>query len=198
MVVKDLSFDEQLKNLRSCTYCEPNLPLGANPIVQLSPAAKILIVGQAPGTKAHFSNLTFNDNSGDRLRSWLRVTRDQFYDPNLVAIMPMGFCYPGRNEKGGDLPPMKVCAPMWHPRMVPYLENIQVTLLVGQYAHAYYLKDRRKRTLAETVYARDEYLPTYFPLPHPSWRNVAWSSQNPWFEAEVLPELGNLVQRILK
>lgn len=192
------SFEVALNNLRACQNCAARLPLGANPIVQLSPQAKILIVGQAPGTKAHHSKLTFNDPSGDRLRQWLNVTRDQFYNDKRIAIMSMGFCYPGRNPRGGDLPPLQACAPLWHRRMLNFLPNINLILLVGQYAQAYYLGNRRKRTLAETVHAWREYLPTYFPLPHPSWRNTAWCQANPWFEVEVIPELQARVRELLK
>ncbi len=190
-------FEAQLKELRSCQNCASSLPLGPNPVVQLSPKAKILIVGQAPGTKAHYSTLTFNDPSGDRLRRWLHVNREQFYNEDEFAIMPMGFCYPGRNPKGGDLPPLAACAPLWHRRMLYFLPNIQLTLLVGQYSQAYYLGDRRKRTLTETVRSWSEFLPTYFPLPHPSWRNTGWCKLNPWFEADVIPELQRRVHAIL-
>ncbi|MBX3487177.1 MAG: uracil-DNA glycosylase family protein [Candidatus Paracaedibacteraceae bacterium] len=191
------SFQEYVNRLKACQNCASSLPLGANPVVQLSPQAKILIIGQAPGTKAHQTNLPFNDASGDRLRSWLNLTRDQFYDEENIALMPMGFCYPGRNPKGGDLPPLAACAPLWHEQTLKYLPNIRLTLLVGQYAQAYYLRNHRKKTLTETVKAWPEFLPTYFPLPHPSWRNNGWCNVNPWFETDLLPELQDKVRSIL-
>ncbi len=193
-----LSFEKHLENLRACKNCTLTLPLGANPIVQLSPTAKILIIGQAPGTKAHYSNRPFNDPSGDRLREWLNISRDQFYNEKDFAIMPMGFCYPGRNPKGGDLPPVPCCAPLWHARTLTYLSQLQLILLVGQYSQKYYLGKLRKKNLTETVRAWPEYLPTYFPLPHPSWRNIEWCKSHPWFEAKVLPDLRARVHAILQ
>lgn len=193
-----LSFEEHLRQLRSCMRCALDLSLGAKPIVQLSPQAKILIIGQAPGTIAHHTGLPFNDQSGERLRSWLKMDRAQFYKEQDIAIMPMGFCYPGRNPKGGDLPPMSVCAPLWHARTMHYLTRVQLTLLVGQYAQTCYLKEKRKKTLTQTVAAWKEYGSTYFPLPHPSWRNTGWCRSHPWFEETVLPELQKRVWSILK
>ncbi|WP_032113915.1 uracil-DNA glycosylase family protein [Candidatus Paracaedibacter symbiosus] len=198
LVIEDSSFEAHLKALRSCQNCIATLPLGPNPIVQLSPRAQILIISQAPGTRAHETSTTFNDPSGDRLREWLKMDRQQFYNPEEIAIMPMGFCYPGRNPKGGDLPPASVCAPLWHQKTLNYLPNIQLILLVGQYAQKHYLGDRRKKTLTQTVKAWQEFLPTYFPLPHPSWRNIGWCAANEWFEKEVLPELQDKVWSILK
>lgn len=192
------SFKKHLEKLKACQNCALNLPLGANPIVQISPQAKILIIGQAPGTKAHQTGLPFNDPSGDRLRLWLKMSREQFYDENKIAIMPMGFCYPGRHPKGGDLPPSSACSTLWHSQTLSYLSNIRLTLLVGQYAQAYYLGTNRKKTLTETVKAWQEYLPTYFPLPHPSWRNNGWCRVNDWFEIDLLPELQRRVWSILK
>jgi uracil-DNA glycosylase family 4 len=191
-------FSRHLEKLKSCQNCASSLPLGANPVVQLSPRAKILIIGQAPGTKAHQTNAPFNDASGDRLRLWLKMTREQFYNADNIALMPMGFCYPGRNPKGGDLPPLTACAPLWHEATLKHLPNIQLILLVGQYAQAYYLKNNRKKTLTETVKSWQEFLPTYFPLPHPSWRNNGWRKNNPWFETDLLPELQHRVWSILE
>lgn len=191
-------FLKHLEKLRSCQNCASGLPLGANPVVQISPQAKILIIGQAPGTKAHKTNMPFNDASGDRLRLWLNISREQFYNENDLAIMPMSFCYPGRNHKGGDLPPISACASLWHSKTLDYLPNIQLTLLVGQYSQAYYLGNRRKRTLTDTVKSWQEFLPTYFPLPHPSWRNNGWCRANEWFIKEVIPELQKRVVSILK
>lgn len=192
------SFEEHLKQLRKCQRCVLQLPLGAKPIVQLSKTAKILIIGQAPGRKAHNSGLPFNDPSGDRLRSWLNMTSAQFYDEKEIAIMPMGFCYPGENPKGGDLPPLAVCAPLWHAKTLGYLNNVQLTLLVGQYAQAYYLGKERKKTLTETVKTWRDYQPFYFPLPHPSWRNTGWIKAHPWFQEDVLPALEEKVWSILR
>lgn len=197
LITENSSFDQYLEKLRSCQNCALTLSLGANPIVQLSPQAKILIIGQAPGTRAHQTNMPFNDASGDRLRLWLNMSREQFYNEKEIAIMPMGFCYPGRHHKGGDLPPSSVCAPLWHGKTLNYLPNIGLILLVGQYSQAYYLGNRRKKTLTDTVKSWQEYLPTYFPLPHPSWRNNGWFRANEWFETEALVELQKRVQSIL-
>ena len=168
--IEAFPLEKHLEKLNSCQNCALALPLGANPIVQISLQAKILIIGQAPGTKAHQTGLPFNDPSRDRLRAWLKMNREQFYNENEIALMPMGFCYPGRHPGGGDLPPSSACAPLWHSRTLEYLSNIRLTLLVGQYAQAYYLGNKRKKTLTETVKAWQEFLPTYFPLPHPSWQ----------------------------
>jgi len=148
----------------------------------------VLIVGQAPGRRVHESGIPWNDPSGDRLREWLRIEREDFYDESRIAIVPAGLCYPGTGESG-DLPPRPECAPQWHPKLRAHLPAIRLTLLIGSYAQAYYLGSRRKKTLAETVRARDEYLPEFFPLPHPSPRNRLWMKQNAWFEREVLPQL---------
>jgi uracil-DNA glycosylase len=178
-----------LKKARACTLCAHALPLGPRPVLRATSTARVLIVGQAPGTKVHESGVPWNDRSGDRLRDWLDVDREAFYDESRIAIMPMGFCYPGRDAKGGDLPPRKECAPEWHPRIRPLLPNIGFTLLVGTYAQKFYLKDRCKSTLTDTVAAWREYGPDLIPLPHPSWRNTSWIKKNPWFERELLPHL---------
>lgn len=179
-----------LSDIRACRLCEPDLPLGANPIIRAAPGATLLIIGQAPGTKVHESSIPWNDPSGNRLRDWLQMDRDTFYDPSRVAIMPMGFCYPGRLPRGGDAPPRPECAPTWHPLVLPMLPDIRLTLLIGQYAQARYLGDRRSKTMTETVRAGEKFASEgLFPLPHPSWRNTAWAKKNPWFEAETLPRL---------
>ncbi|MBY0511981.1 MAG: uracil-DNA glycosylase family protein, partial [Rhodospirillaceae bacterium] len=144
------------------------------------------------------TGLSFNDRSGDRLRDWMGVDRNTFYDETRVAIMPMGLCYPGRNPKGGDLPPRKECAPLWQPRIRPLFKNVALTLLIGSYAVTHYLKDRRKRTLNETVAAWRDYGPDIMPLPHPSWRNTGWLKANPWFENELVPVLRARVKELLK
>ena len=137
----------------------------------------------------HETGIPWNDPSGHRLRQWLAVDSETFYDVSRIAILPIGLCYPGRHARGGDLPPCRVCAPTWHGRLIPHMPGIRLILLVGQYAQAYYLGGRRRRNLSETVAGWRDYLPEYLPLPHPSWRNTAWLKQNPWFEAELLPEL---------
>jgi uracil-DNA glycosylase len=191
-------FDALLKEVRGCSVCAASLPLGPRPVVRLQRGAKLLIIGQAPGTKVHETGIPWNDRSGDVLRGWLDMQREDFYDDSRVAIMPMGFCYPGVNPKGGDNPPRPECAPRWHERLLAHLPDIRLTLLVGQYAQACYLKDRRGRTMTETVHQFRDYLPDgYFPLPHPSWRNLGWQKKQPWFAAETLPALREAVRRTL-
>ena len=192
-----MSLKSLLREARACTVCQAALPLGARPVLQAAPGARLLIVGQAPGRQVHATGMPWKDASGDRLRAWLQIDREVFYDAARVAIVPMGFCYPGRDKKGGDLPPRKECAPLWHARLLPLFPAVRLNLLVGSYAIDYYLKRATKRTMTETVRAWRNYLPRYFPLPHPSWRNVLWMRQNPWFEAEVLPELRARVRRLV-
>ena len=177
-----------LGEIRACRLCEANLPLGPRPVLQIGHGARVLIVGQAPGQRVHESGVPFNDASGIRLRHWMGVDRGAFYDPAQVAIMPMGFCYPGRGASG-DLPPRKECSAAWHPQLMPHLRGVQLTLLVGHYAQAWFLGERRGATLTDTVRRWREYAPAYFPMPHPSPRNQLWLRSNPWFEDEVVPEL---------
>jgi uracil-DNA glycosylase len=184
-----VSLTSLLREVRACTVCQSALPLGARPVVQAAPTAKLLIVGQAPGRKVHASGVPWNDASGDRLRGWLGIDRATFYDAARVAIVPMGFCYPGAADSGGDRPPRRECAPLWHARLLAPLRDLRCTLLVGQYAQQHYLRSARKRTLTENVRTFAEYAPRFFPLPHPSWRSVLWMRQNPWFEEQVLPDL---------
>lgn len=186
-----------LKNVRACTLCR-DLPLGPRPVLRASATAKLLIIGQAPGTKVHESGVPWNDRSGDRLREWLGVERDAFYDEARIAIMPMGFCYPGVDKSGGDLPPRPECAPLWQPQLLPLMKGVELTLLIGLYAQGRYLGARRKATLTDTVKAWREYGPQFIPLPHPSWRNTAWLKKNPWFEKELLPFLSKNVAKTLK
>jgi len=191
------TLEELLAEIRTCKVCEEHLPLGPNPVVSGQKTAKIMIIGQAPGTKVHASGVPWDDASGDRLRDWLQMDKEVFYDDAQVAIMPMGFCYPGRG-KGGDLPPRPECAPLWHQRLLEQLPNIQLTLLIGQYAQKYYLGKKRKKTLTETVKSYEEYQPNFFPLVHPSPRNAIWQSKNPWFNEDIVPALQATVQKILQ
>ena len=189
--------DALTAEIRACTICARHLPLGPRPVLRGRVTARLLILSQAPGTRVHVTGLSFNDRSGDRLREWLGMGRKTFYDERRIAILPMGFCYPGRDAKGGDLPPRPECAPRWHKPVLEHLPNLELTLLVGSYAIDVYLGKRRKPSMTLTVRAWREYLPRYLPLPHPSWRNVGWLKQNPWFEAELVPELRRRVRNLL-
>lgn len=185
-----------LKEIRQCKVCEPYLPLGANPVVTASKNSKIIIIGQAPGTKVHYSGIPWNDMSGKLLRQWLGVTDEEFYNTDNFAIVPMGFCYPGRG-KSGDLPPRKECAPLWHSKLFKAMDKLELILLIGMYSQKYYLKESMKATLTETVKNYSDYLPKYFPIPHPSPRNRIWLRRNSWFEETNLPHLKKLVTKIL-
>lgn len=189
-------FNELIQQIRACKVCESFLPLGANPVVQAHPESKIVIIGQAPGLKVHESNIAWNDASGDQLRKWLHVTKEQFYDPKLFALIPMGFCYPGKGTSG-DLPPRKECAPLWHKKLLDEMHQVELILLIGQYSQRYYLKDKKHENITENVRHFKEYLPKYFPLPHPSPRNFIWMNKNDWFTTDVLPELKNRITAIL-
>ncbi|QYH39029.1 uracil-DNA glycosylase family protein [Algoriphagus sp. NBT04N3] len=185
-----------LREVKNCKLCEAHLPLGANPVLSVHSQSKILIIGQAPGTKVHATGIPWNDPSGNELRRWLHVDSNTFYDPEIFGIMPMGFCYPGRG-RGGDLPPRKECAPIWHSMLSSQMPNLKLILLIGAYAQSYYLGERRRNNLTETVKNFKEYLPNYFPLVHPSPRNRLWMRKNPWFETEVLPELRDRVLALI-
>lgn len=180
----------------ACTLCAPHLPLGPRPIYQLHRDARILITSQAPGTKAHLSGIPFEDASGERLRDWLGLDKDRFYDPTQVAILPMGMCYPGRLPRGGDLPPRPECAPLWHPRVLPLFSGLRLRLLVGAHAIRFVLGSRLP--LGERVARFAESPPGHFPLPHPSWRTLVWAKRHPWFDAEVIPALRREVARALE
>ena len=186
----------RLTQVRACTLCAEHLPLGPRPVLQLHPAAKILIASQAPGRKVHSTGIPFNDASGDRLRAWLGITREVFYDPQQIAILPMGFCYPGTG-KTGDLPPRPECAATWRADLMAHMTNIKLTLVVGQYALAYHLPKQGTK-LTEVVKAWQKYWPDTVPLPHPSPRNNRWLKQNPWFEQDLLPVLQQQVARVLQ
>jgi uracil-DNA glycosylase len=186
-----------LAEVRACTLCAAHLPLGPRPVVRGRASARLLITSQAPGTRVHETGLSFNDRSGDRLREWLGVDRDTFYDERRIAIVPMGFCYPGRLPKGGDRPPRPECAPLWHARLFAHFPDVELHLLVGSYAIAYHLGTRAKASMSETVAHWRDYLPRYLPLPHPSWRTTMWEKRNPWFAAELLPALRRRVAALL-
>lgn len=186
------SLSEVSREARACTLCRRALE--PRPVFRAARSARLLIVGQAPGRRVHESGIPWNDPSGEVLRGWLQMDRDTFYDTSRIAIVPVGLCYPGTAD-GADLPPMPRCAPLWQPRFRAALPGIRLTLLVGTYAQAFYLP-RRKKTLGETVRAFRDYLPEFFPLPHPSWRNLLWRRKNPWFENDVLPELRRRVEAV--
>ena len=190
-----LPLHDLLRDVRACRHCEKELPLGPRPVIQAAASARLLIVGQAPGTRVHASGIPWDDPSGERLRNWLGTDRETFYDPERVAIMPMGLCYPGRG-KSGDLPPPAACATRWHDRVLQQLPQLELTLLVGNSAQQYYLNDGIK-TLTERVRHWQDYLPDYLPLVHPSPRNQPWIKRNPWFEAELVPHLRSRVQSLL-
>jgi len=180
--------DDLLARIRSCQVCALHLPHGCRPIVQAGSGARVLIIGQAPGSKVHASGVPWDDESGDRLRGWTGLGRATFYDPQLVAQMPTGFCYPGRGD-GGDLPPRPECAPLWHDPLLTLLPGLRLTLLVGTHAQARYLPRGFARSMTEAVQRFAEAPAGLFPLPHPAWRSRLWMARNPWFEAEVLPAL---------
>ncbi len=186
-----------LTEIRSCEVCKAHLPLPPSPIVSGTQKSKIILVGQAPGKKAHDNNRAWDDPSGKKLREWLGVSEAQFYNPDNFALVPMGFCYPGK-AKRGDLPPRKECAPLWHPVIWEQFEDVKLTLLIGKYAQDQYLGSNSKKNLTENVANYSHFLPKYFPLPHPSPVNHFWRGKNPWFEDEVVQELKELVGTILK
>ena len=186
-----------LEEIRACKVCEAHLPAGCRPILDARPDAKIVLIGQAPGSKVHASGIPWQDASGKRLRAWLNIDDATFYDPSQVAIIPMGFCYPGKG-RSGDNPPRPECAPLWHLPLLQKLKQVKLTLLIGQYAQNYYLPDSKAKNLTETVRNFSEYLPWFLPLPHPSPRNVFWLRKNPWFEKELLPVLQQRVELALQ
>ena len=191
-------FDVLLQRVRACRICEAELPLGPRPVLRAKRSARVIIIGQAPGTKVHESGIPWNDRSGDRLRQWLKVEDNVFYDESRIAIVPMGFCYPGLAPSGGDAPPRPECAPEWHPAILAALPKIELTLLVGSYAQAYYLGKDRRKTMTETVKNWRDYGPIIIPTPHPSWRTTGWARKNTWFEKELLPDLRKRVRAALK
>lgn len=184
-----------LEAVRSCTLCK-DLALGPRPILQVNPKAKILIAGQAPGRKTHHKNIPFDDPSGDRLRQWMGINRETFYDESVIAILPMAFCYPGTG-KSGDLPPPSICSERWRTQLLEMMPNIQLTLIIGTYAIDWHIGNKQHRTLTETVSHWQDHWPELLPMPHPSPRNNRWLKKNPWFEESVLPELKKQVASLV-
>ncbi len=193
--MKDLK--ELINNIRCCNHCEADLPHGVNPIFSFSAKSKVVLVSQAPGIHAHTKGIPYQDQSGVRLRKWLGVSDEIFYTPDNFAILPMGFCYPGKG-KSGDLPPKKECAELWHEAIWQQLHEVQLIVLIGQYAQKAYLEKRRKKSLTKTVLSYKEYLPQYFPIVHPSPRNQIWLKKNSWFEEEVIPVLQHKIKLALE
>ena len=192
-----------LKDIRACRICTETpdktaLPHEPRPVLQADRGAKLAVFGQAPGNLVHQTGIPFNDPSGDRLRDWLGLTREQFYDAKKLAIIPMGFCFPGYDANGGDLPPRKECARAWRDQVLAALPDIETAILVGGYAQKHHLRKRAAKSLTDTVRNWRDFAPDYFPTPHPSWRNNAWLKKNPWFEEELLPVLRNRVQALMK
>jgi uracil-DNA glycosylase len=188
--------DDLLRAIRDCRLCAAHLAHEPRPVVVVHPRARILIAGQAPGTRVHATGIAWNDPSGENLRDWLGVTREEFYDPASFALVPMGFCYPGKGP-GGDLPPRRECAETWHPRLLPSLPGIELRVVIGQYSMRYHLGDRWRDSVTSTVRAFADFLPTLVPIPHPSPRNRLWLRKNPWFADELLPRLRERVRAIL-
>lgn len=189
--------DKLIQEILKCTVCMPHLELGPNPVLAAHPKSKIVIIGQAPGTVVHKSGIPWQDKSGDNLRAWMQVEINNFYNPEKIALIPMGFCYPGKG-KSGDLPPRIECAPLWHNSLFHKMKEVQLTLLIGKYAQDYYLREKAEKTLTETVRNYGEYLPDYFVLPHPSPRNNIWQAKNGWFKEEVIPKLRSIIKETLK
>lgn len=187
-----------LAEIRVCRICEAELPDGVRPIIRASATARLAIISQAPGIRVHKTGLSFNDPSGDRLRDWLGMDRDTFYDERRVAIIPMAFCFPGHDSQGGDRPPRKECAAHWRDRLFATLPQFELTLLVGSYAINWHLDERAKQNMNDTVKSWRDYAPDYIPLPHPSWRNSGWLKRNPWFERDLIPCLRRRVRKVLR
>ena len=185
-----------LNQVKSCDLCKSHLPHGPRPVLAASSKSKIIIIGQAPGTKVHLSGIPWDDASGNLLRTWMGVEKDDFYNPEKIALIPMGFCYPGKG-KSGDLPPRPECAPQWHASLMKKMSQVELIILIGQYAQRYYLGEDIGSNLTETVRNFAAYMPRYFPLPHPSPRNRFWLKKNPWFQTKVLPKFMNTVKSIM-
>lgn len=194
--MKQPEISKLIRDIRACTICKAHLPLGPRPILQIHPNARILVVGQAPGRRVHETGIPFNDPSGVRLRQWMGIDESVFYNAEQIALLPMGFCYPGTG-KSGDLPPRPECAEKWREQVLQRLTNIKLTLVIGQYAHAWHLKGRQNATLTETVRNWEAHWPAFVPLPHPSPRNNIWLKKNQWFEEELVPKLQQRVSDAL-
>ncbi|WP_405207369.1 uracil-DNA glycosylase family protein [Aquimarina sp. LLG6339-5] len=188
--------DTLLSSISKCDVCAKKLELGPRPIISANTHSKIVIIGQAPGSVVHKSGIPWDDKSGQNLRAWMGVDDDTFYNSEITALIPMGFCYPGKG-KSGDLPPTKECAPLWHQKLLSNMKDVELILLIGTYAQQYYLGNKLKRTLTESVKNYKEYLPNYFVLPHPSPRNNIWQAKNEWFKKEIIPELQKNIRSIL-
>jgi uracil-DNA glycosylase len=193
--MKPENLDRLVREIRACRLCAPYLD--PRPIIHVSKTAKLCIASQAPGMLVHKTGISFNDPSGDRLRDWMGVTREEFYDESRIALTGMAFCFPGYDKNGGDLPPRKECAATWRVRLFNALPQFETILLVGSYAIDWHLGDAKKSNMTETVKAWREYTPRYIALPHPSWRNNGWIKKNPWFERDLLPYLRRRVRRLL-
>ncbi len=189
--------DKLLHDIKNCHLCANHLPLGPRPVVSLSSESKIIIIGQAPGLAVHNTGIAWNDKSGENLRTWMGISKADFYDSKKIGIMPMGFCYPGRG-KSGDNPPRKECAPAWHELLLKEMKQVKLILLIGKYAQDYHLPTTNKQTLTKRVQNYKSYLPHYFVLPHPSPRNNIWQAKNKWFPKEVLPHLKETIAQVLK
>ncbi len=193
MTKKNPDYKALQSKIEQCTICKEYLAHQPNPVLNFNPSNKILIIGQAPGTRVHETGIPWNDKSGDNLREWMNIDKGTFYNKGLIGIVPMGFCYPGKG-KSGDLPPRKECAPEWHSQILDFLPNLELILLIGKYAQDYYLGKQAKRNLTETVQHFHDYLPRYFVLPHPSPRNNIWLKRNDWFKESVLPVLKGVIE----
>jgi uracil-DNA glycosylase len=192
-----VKFEKLIKMVRACRLCRGELPLGPRPIIWGNPGAKILIIGQAPGMRVHESGVPWDDKSGERLRDWLSLGANTFYDEDKIAIMPMGFCYPGRAPNGADLPPRPECAPQWHDQILSEMPLVELTLLVGSFAQKYYLGKKAAKTMTETIRLWKIFGPSIVPIPHPSWRVTFWLKKNPWFEDDILPYIRDRVHRLI-
>jgi uracil-DNA glycosylase len=192
------ALDRLLSEIRACRACEDVLPLGPRPVVRARASARILIAGQAPGTRVHETGVPWNDASGERLRGWLGLSRETFYDERRIAIVPMGFCYPGRDAAGGDRPPRPECAPLWRARLLAALPSLELTIAIGGYAQAWHLGERRRGSVTANVAAWRDFAPACFPLPHPSWRTIAWERRSPWFAEDLLPALRRRLDKLLQ
>jgi len=186
-----------LTEIRNCVICLPQLIHGVNPVLSAHKNSKIAIVGQAPGSVVHRTGIPWDDKSGERLRQWLNIDKSIFYNPEQIALIPMGFCYPGKG-KTGDLPPRIECAPQWHDPLFEQMNKLELVVLIGTYAQGYYLKEKIKKTLTETVRNYTDYLPDFFVLPHPSPRNNIWMKKNPWFEKDLIPEFKIIVKELIE